>query len=228
MNLTIESVFKQDEATAFCGDVAKGVSLSQKCRALTGYAAAGCALYGFSMGLQHSLLQAASSAAKVFFLFGLTLAICLPTLHFIGLLFGARVRLEQTLTVLLGGVSLTGTLLGAFAPISLFFLFSGSSYEFLLLLHVAVFSFCGGAGLLSVRRNMREIAGRAEDDDEARRRSNRLMNVWFGVYMFIGAQMSFILSPFVGRSEEFFFLVSKKGDFFSYVFDAMLRFLGGS
>ncbi len=228
MNLTIESIFKQDEATALCGEVSENVRLPQKCRSLVGYAAAGCALYGFSMGLSHSLLQAASSAVKVFCLFGVTLAICLPTLHFIGLLFGARVRLGQTLTVLLGGVSLTGTLLGAFAPISLFFLFSGSSYEFLLLLHVAVFGFCGGAGLLSVRRNMREIAGRADDDAEAIRRSNRLMNVWFGVYMFIGAQMSFILSPFVGKSDEFFFLVSHKGDFFSYVFDTLLKFLGGS
>lgn len=178
------------------------------------------------MGLKHSLLQAACSAVKVFGLFGLTLAICLPTLHFIGLLFGARVRLGQTLTVLLGGIALTGTLLGAFAPISLFFLFSGSSYEFLLLLHVAVFTFCGGAGLLSVRRNMREISGRGDDDEEARRRSNRLMNVWFGVYMFIGAQMSFILSPFVGKSDEFHFLMSHKGDFFSYVFDTLLAFLG--
>ena len=225
MNLTIESVFKRDEAAAFCCDVAAGIRLSQKRRALVGYAAAGCALYGFSMGLKHSLLQAICSAVKVFGLFGLTLAICLPTLHFIGLLFGARVRLEQTLTVLLGGVSLTGTLLGAFAPISLFFLFSGSSYEFLLLMHVAVFSFCGGAGLLSVRRNMRQIGGREEDDAEAIRRSDRLMNVWFGVYMFIGAQMSYILSPFVGNSDEFFFLVSEKGDFFSYVFDTLLKFL---
>jgi hypothetical protein len=230
MNLTIESIFKQDETAQFCRETATGSLISQKCRALLLYAAGGCALYGFTMGLGHSPAQALSSAVKVFLLFALTLAICLPTLHFIGLLFGSRIKLQQTLTVLLGGVSLTGILLGAFAPISLFFLLSSASYEFLLLLHVAIFACCGVAGLLSIKRNMDTITQLVVDDDNRKigfddsGQSTTLLNIWFLLYMFIGSQMSYLLSPFVGNNTDFLLFASHKGDFFSYVFQTIAKF----
>ena len=230
MNLTIESIFKRDETEQFCRETGTGSLISQKCRALLVYAAGGCALYGFTMGLGHSLAQALSSAIKVFLLFALTLAICLSTLHFIGLLFGSRIKLQQTLTVLLGGVSLTGILLGAFAPISLFFLLSNASYEFLLLLHVAIFACCGTAGLLSIKRNMGTITDLVVDDDSAKAdvddagQSTALLNIWFLLYMFIGSQMSYLLSPFVGNNSNFLLFAAHKGDFFSYVLQTLAAF----
>lgn len=229
MNLTIESIFKHDETEQLCRETAAGALIPEKCRALLLYAAGGCALYGFTMGLGHSFAQSLSSAIKVFLLFALTLAICLPTLHFIGLLFGSRIRLQQSLTILLGGVSLTGILLGAFAPISLFFLLSGSSYEFMLLLHVAVFACCGAAGLVSIKRNMRTIAAIVVDaggEPAEAPRSTTLLNIWFLLYMFIGAQMSYLLSPFIGNNTDFLLFASPKGDFFSYVFRALAEFFG--
>lgn len=227
MNLTIESIFRQDETEQFCRETATSSLITQKCRALLLYAAGGCALYGFTMGLGHSLAQSLSSAIKVFLLFALTLAICLPTLHFIGLLFGSRIRLQQSLTILLSGVSLTGILLGAFAPISLFFLLSGSSYEFLLLLHVAIFACCGAAGLISIKRNMRTITDLvidAKGESAEAPKSTTLLNIWFLLYMFIGAQMSYLLSPFIGNNTDFLLFASPKGDFFSYVLQTIAAF----
>lgn len=222
--MNLETVFRQEEALAMCRELTEESHLNRKLLAMLGYAAGGCALYGFTMGLHQSFLQAFCSAGKVFALFTLTLAICVPTLHFIGLLFGSALRLGQSLTVLMAGVSLTSILLGAFAPISIFFLWSGSSYEFLLLFHVGVFAFCGGAGLISIRRNLDRMFELASHDSNVRP-SRTLLNTWFALYMFIGAQMSFVLSPFIGKSGDFMLFTSDKGDFFSYVLRTIGDFL---
>jgi hypothetical protein len=159
-------------------------------------------------------------------------------LHFTGLLLGSRILFAQTLCVLLAGIALTCTFLGAFAPISAFFLFSGSSYEFLLLLHVGIFACCGTVGLISVKQNMVGISwllcNRSPQDDSeadwknvanfpdvgmehAQHRTSKLLMLWFLLYMFIGSQTAFLLSPFVGREQQFMLFASDKGDFFSYV-----------
>src|SRR5262249_7137880 len=150
--------------------------------------------YGLTMGLYHSPLQGIVSAVKVPALFLLTLAICLPTLHFIGLLFGSAIRLGQSLVVLLAGMSLTAILLGAFAPISLLFLVSGSDYQWLLLMHVVIFAFCGAAGLYSVHRNYRAI--RDINAPGTASLSDNVLKVWMFLYMFVGTQTAYVLSPF--------------------------------
>src|SRR5262245_9656727 len=95
MRLTVEAVFR--DSGRLCAEVGEGVAPGAKLRALALYALAGSALYGFTMGLGHSLPQALASAVKVPALFLLTLVISLPTLHFVGLLFGSRVSLVQSL-----------------------------------------------------------------------------------------------------------------------------------
>ena len=222
--MTLETVFKQDEALALFTEAKEQPRFDPRLLTLVQYAAGGCALYGFTMGLNHSFPQAFASAGKVFLLFTLTLAICVPTLHFIGLLFGSALRLGQSLTVLMAGISLTSILLGAFAPISLFFLWSGSSYEFLLLFHVGVFAFCGGAGLFSIKRNLNRLFDLESQQGNARP-SSFLLNIWFLLYMFIGAQMSYVLSPFVGKSNDFMLFTSDKGDFFSYLMRTLRDFI---
>ena len=123
---------------------------------------------------------------------------------------------------------MTGILLGAFSPISLFFLLSNASYEFLLLLHVAIFTCCGVAGLISIKRNMQTITdlvddAKGEPGDAAE--PTTLLYTWFLLYMFIGAQMSYLLAPFIGKTNDFLLFASQKGDFFSYVFQTLRDFL---
>jgi hypothetical protein len=186
---------------------------------LSATAAACGGAYGFTMGLTHPghpWLQAGVSSAKVPILFLLTLAICLPTLHFLGLLFGSRARFGQTITVMLVGVTATSVLLAAFAPISLFFLLSGSEYPFLLLMHVGIFAFCGAAGLLSVNRNFTRLRSQQEKAGSAA--PPRLLLVgWMALYMFVGCQTAFNLSPFVGKDPAFVLLGRPNGNFYSYL-----------
>ena len=218
MELTVETVFR--DAPNLARETARSEGLRQKATSLALYACAGGSLYGLTMGMNHSLQQALVSAVKVPLLFGVTLAICLPTLHFVGLLCGSTVRLGQTLTVLLAGISLTCTLLGAFTPISLLFLASESSYPFLLFLHVATFAVCGAAGLRSVHRSMALL--RAEGAGGAAPVSDQVLRLWTLLYMFVGAQTAFLLSPFIARDPGFVLLNPHRGSVFGYLLSVLV------
>jgi hypothetical protein len=95
MEITLETVFTQSEELS--ADLVASVGLRRKVVRLAGFATVSAALYGASMGAYHSTLQALISAVKVPLLFLLTLAVCLPSLHFLGLLLGSPVRFRQTL-----------------------------------------------------------------------------------------------------------------------------------
>jgi hypothetical protein len=218
MKMTVESVFR--DADQLCQETIQTVAVRPKVAALTLYAVGGGALYGLTMGLNHSVLQAVVSALKVPVLFLVTLAICLPTLHFIGLLFGSTIRFSQSFLVLLAGIALTSILLGAFAPIALLFLASGSDYPFLLLLHVTVFAFCGAAGLYSIHRNFVYIRTQASDHGGASI-ADHVLKVWMFLYMFVGTQTAYILSPFVNPEPGFRLFGSGKGNFYSYVWSVL-------
>jgi hypothetical protein len=214
MKLTVESVFK--EADQLCQETMQTVALRPKVLTLIGYAVAGSALYGVTMGLNSSLSQAAVSAIKVPTLFLLTLCICLPTLHFIGLLFGSTIQFSQSFVILLSRIALTSILLGAFAPISLLFLASGSTYPFLLLMHVSIFAFCGAAGLYSIHRNFAFIRTHMPDY-QAATIADHVLKVWMFLYMFVGSQTAFVLCPFIDRQPTFTLFAAPPGNFYSYV-----------
>jgi hypothetical protein len=222
MQLTLESVFK--DAQRVCDEVIADADVWPTLRRLSRYVVAGSALYGFAMGLRHSLTQAAVSAGKVPVLFFLTLLICLPTLHFVGLLFGSRVRFVHSLAVLLAGIAATSILLAAFAPIALFFLVSGSTYPFLLLMHVAIFAFCGAAGLRSIRGNFEYMRARTVPPG-APDASPRVLRVWTLLYMLVGTQMAYVLGPFVGRETTFLWFHHPAGNFYTYVLSTFFDLL---
>lgn len=221
MQITIESIFR--DRKHLCHDIIKKNGLQIKIIRLSFIILISGALYGFTMGIRHSFAQAITSAAKVPALFFLTLLICLPTLHFIGLLLGSRATFLQTVTMLLSGVAVTTILLASFAPISIFFLGSGSQYGFMLFMHVAIFAICGLAGLLAIYRNFHYIRARIEPDKAGP--GNLLLFVWMGLYMFVGSQLAYILAPFVGRSVNFLLFRVPEDNFYTYLFSVLLEMM---
>lgn len=217
MQLTVEGVFR--DAQTLHHETLLGVDLRPKLRALARYAFVGAALHGGAMGFYHSPAQALLSAVKTPALFLVTLAICLPTLHFVGLLFGATTRIEQTLAAVLSGITRTCVLLGAFAPIPLLFTVSHASYRFQLGLHVAIFAFCGVAGIRSMMTGLRELP----DGDGARPIPADVMRAWVVLYMFVGAQTAYLLSPFLGREPSLHLINPYGGSVFSYLAHYLLR-----
>lgn len=217
MQLTVEGVFR--DAQALHQETLLGVDLQPKLRALARYAFLGAALHGAAMGFYHSPAQALLSALKTPALFLVTLAICLPTLHFVGLLFGATTRIEQTLIAVLSGIARTCVLLGAFAPIPLLFIVSHASYRFQLGLHVAIFAFCGVAGIRSMMTGLRE----APEGEGVRPIPREVLRAWVLLYMLVGAQTAFLLSPFLGRERALHLINPHAGSVFSYLAQYLLR-----
>ena len=221
MKITMESVFSQ--ARDLCEDVVAHVQTRRMLLTLVAYAILSGAFYGATMGLNHSLLQAAAAAAKVPILFLITLVICMPSLHFLGLLFGATVRFEQTATVISAGLCRTSILLSAFAPIALFFLASGSDYPFLLLMHVTIFALCGVGGLVTIFRDFGQVRVRMQEKEQ-RSIPKLLLFAWMLLYMLVGTQMAFNLSPFVNRPGEAVTLFNQHpGNFYSYVWNVFIE-----
>lgn len=215
MKVTLESVFTH--AHVLCEELVADVQTRRKLSVLVAYAFLSAAFYGATMGASHSALQAAVSAVKLPLLFLATLAICLPSLHFLGLLFGSTIRFEQTACVLTAGICRTSILLSAFAPISLFFLWSASDYPFLLFMHMGVFTICGMAGLVTIFRDFRLVRTWMRDAQQ-RPISSMLLYSWMLLYMFVGVQMAFNLSPFINRVAEPVHLFNPDpGNVYSYV-----------
>lgn len=115
------------------------------------------ACYGAVLGSFHSVLMALTSAVKLPLLFLVTLAICLPTLYLFNLVFGARLSIRQSLSLVMVALTVTAMLALAFAPISLFFLITAPDYSFFKLLNVAILGLSALVGLRFLTGGMRVL-----------------------------------------------------------------------
>ena len=176
------------------------------------------ALFGIVLGMSHSWMQALMSAVKLPMLFLVTLLICLPTLYFFNLLYGSQLTFQQTTTLMMAAVTITGALSLAFASISLFFwLTIGEQYTILILLNVGVLGISSWWGLSFLRQGMRHVQRQALDV-----RQGRILITWLVIYAFVGTQMAWALRPFFGvPSEPFVVLRSDGGTFIGSMFTAL-------
>ena len=118
---------------------------------------AALAVYGAVLGSFHSVWMALASAVKLPLLFLVTLAICLPTLYLFNLVFGARLSIRQSLSLVMVALTVTSMLALAFAPISLFFLITAPDYSFFKLLNVAILALSALVGLRFLTGGMRVL-----------------------------------------------------------------------
>lgn len=183
------------------------------------------AIYGAVMGGSHSFLQSISSLIKLPFLFLVTMAICTPSLHIFYVLFGARQTLDQTIALLLTAMSTTSILLLGFAPITFFFLITSDHYYFFKLLNVSIFAFSGYLGVRFLNKGIRIVTETNPDTGIKRRRG--IFTIWVLLYGFVGSQMAWTLSPFMGIPERPFTIISnERGNFFIDVLSSLGALLG--
>ncbi len=179
--------------------------------------------YGFTVGLTKSPLQAISSAIKMPVLFLSTMAFCLPALYFFSLaLLSTPLRMIQVLTIVLAGIAVTSFLLLGLAPITLFFVLTSNNYPFLQLLAVACVGVSALIGIYFLWRGMTLIEPARED--AARPLGKRILALWMLLFGFVGTQMTWRLSPFIGRPEDPFYLMKPARDnFYVQAIDALLQ-----
>ena len=202
--------------------------LSELIRQMLMSSAIALASYGAVLGFAQGLWQALASAIKLPLLFLLTLAVCLPTLYVYNLLCGGRVSPRQALALVLAAITITATFTLAFAPITLFFLITGQSYHFFILLNVAILGLTGSVGLSFLLNGARQLNALAQANQtptlEDERNHQRpqinllLLGIWLGLYAFVGAQLGWALRPFFGiPGEPFVLFRTIGGDFYTSI-----------
>ena len=190
--------------------------------------------------------QMMASAVKVPALFFLTLVVTLPSLYVFNALVGSRLSFGSLVRLLVAALGVMLALQASFGTIVIFFSLSTTSYPFMVLLNVALFAVSGFLGLgfllqtlhrLSLVRQIAEPAEvlNAEPPpldapplatpgalDPVRRAPDQsvknVFRMWVIVFGLVGAQMGWVLRPFVGHPRaDFAFFRERKENFFQAV-----------
>lgn len=185
--------------------------------------------YGLLIGARYDALQATVSAVKLPILFLLTTAICFPTLYMFLSYLGIQQGLKQLLGLMLLSLTYISLVLAAFAPVTFFFLITTNGYEFYKFINIVVFSIAGFIGIRLFYAQMGEIITTAwpkpqyTTDNTGQlltpANSNGQKALWFLfawaiMFAFIGAQLSYTLSPFFGDPSKTFILINDGGSNF--------------
>ncbi len=181
--------------------------------------------YGLIMGSFNGWKFMLSSCVKVPLLYLFTLAICFPLLHVVNVLMGSRLRLLQTMALILVALAINCILLGVCAPIVLFFQITGASYEFIKLLHVGVFTFGGLWGMVAL---WRALVIMCEKSDLYPRTALRILQVWILIFGFVGTQMAWSLRPYIGNEgSQWQLLRTQESNFYVNVGATVKRLFSG-
>jgi hypothetical protein len=182
----------------------------------------GC-FYGACMGFYSALQggengswQILSSLAKVPLLFLLTLFVTFPSLYVFSALAKTKLSFTQTLRLVLAAVSVNLAILASFGPITLFFTLSTSSYPFMKILNVFFFTISGFIGLGFLYKILyqvfddgktaaKNLAGADEHPSSVAsgggNSSRMVFSIWLFLFGVVGAQMGWILRPFIGSPD---------------------------
>lgn len=208
--------------------------------------------YGIFMGLfavisrsPPSWAQWVSTAIKVPALFLCTLVVTFPSLYVFSALLGTRLRFLDVMRVLVAALTVNLCVLAAFGPITGFFTISTTSYAFIKLLNVVFFAVAGALGLSFLVRVLRVLEGQAAQMPEPEHQSpepgapplipplpertpvkspvNHVLVIWLIVYSLVGAQMGWVLRPFIGDPDQPFQLFRERQ---ANIFIDVVRSLG--
>jgi hypothetical protein len=153
------------------------------------------ALYGGCMGFAGGFRQSIASALKTPLVFLLSLAVCFPVLHVVATLADLKLTLLSSVSLAMVAVTLNALLLACFAPLVLFFGIS-SDYDFMKLLHVAVFSVCGVFSSVILQQ---ELRGASMQQGLPAAQGGTMFMLWIATYGFVGLQMAWTLRPLIGE-----------------------------
>lgn len=212
--------------------------------------------YGLAGRAEPEFRYMLADAVKVPLLLLLTLVVTFPSLYVFTALAGSRLRAADVARLMAGGVGVLTAVLAGLGPIVAFFSVTTTSYPFVVLLNVAVFAAAGGFGVAFVRRAVERLtavappprtevvrvpaAEREADPDAPRVRTvevqdppagdpatRAVFRVWLVVFALVGAQMGWVLRPFIGSpAREFAWFRPRDGSFFEGVARAVRALFG--
>ena len=192
-------------------------------------------LFGAMRGGTDGWMQLVACVTKVPLLFLLTLVVTFPSLYVSSALHDAPIEPAATLRLLLIAIAVDLALLASLGPVVAFFTVSTTSYPFMVLLNVVVFALAGLAGLAVIRRALESLFAEergADEPDGARRRpaarasSRFVFKAWLVIVAVVGAQLGWVLRPFVGAPGlPFAWFRSRESNFFEACANAVGQLL---
>jgi hypothetical protein len=204
-------------------------------------------VYGLTSRAEPDVRYMVASFFKMPLLLFFTSMVTCPSLYVFGALRGLRFSAREFAAMLMVAHTILAAVLGSLAPVVAFFALTTTTYSFMVLLTVLA---CGIAGLLGVRvfvKSLNEpapVEERSEPaaDSDAPAPSKyfgdcpaginpsiwRLLGWWVILYVFVGAQMGWILRPFIGAPDlEFVLFRGKSGSFIEGVLHHIHKLAGG-
>lgn len=188
------------------------------------------------------LMQVAATMVKVPLLFYLTLVVTLPSLYVLNALVGSRLSFRSVFRLLTASLGVNVAVLASMGPIVAFFSACTTSYPFMILLNVAVFATAGCLALgfllqtlqrLSIARTLAVASDPDADDGPPTaihplsdqfpaRRVRVIFRVWMVLFGLVGAQMGWVLRPFIGNPDiPFTWFRPRQSNFFEAVFQSL-------
>lgn len=209
--------------------------------------------YGFFMGWYATSAQRpdawkqlVAATVKLPALFILTLIVTFPSLYVFNALVGCRLRFVATLRLLVAAIVINLAVGASLGPILGFFTLSTTSYHFMVVLNVALLGVAGMVGLWFLLQTLRRLtqiaviesleaeaaeAGTPPIADPARSdqvaSANVIFTIWIIIYAMVGAQMGWLLRPFIGHPGlDFTWFRPKDGSFFTGLTGALQHLIG--
>jgi len=197
-------------------------------------------------GMYPRHMQLIATTIKVPALFYLTLLVTFPSLYVFNALVGSRLTILSVLRLLVASLAVNLAVLASLGPIVLFFSLTTTSYPFILLLNVAAFSLAGVLGLAFLLQTMHRLTGPvplpvpSSDASEQSpidlpagqsldRHTRLVFRCWIVLFGVVGAQMGWVLKPFVGAPGlEFEWFRERQSNFFVAVLKTIGNLLFGS
>jgi hypothetical protein len=204
----------------------------------------GLGSYALFRSAGRSVPQFFASAVKVPLLFILTVVVTFPSLYVFNALVGSRLSMLSILRLIVACLAVTLAVLASFAPIVAFFAVSTTSYHFMVLLNVALCAISGFFGLSFLLQTLHRLTIAAEpappeiplpapgqppmipnagalDPTEGRvpgRHVRAVFRWWIILFAVVGAQMGWVLRPFIGDPAlRFTFFRARESNFFQAV-----------
>lgn len=193
--------------------------------------------------------QLSANIVKFPALFFFTLLVTFPSLYVFNALVGSRLTLLSLARLLVAAMGVMLAVAASFGTIVAFFSFTTTSYPFMVLLNVIV---CGAAGLLglgfllqtlhritvAMQQPPAELQPRQDDGStpgvleplpqhSIDPQVKTVFRTWIIVFALVGAQMSWVLRPFIGSpTAPFSFFRPRGSNFFLSVFHVIGNLLG--
>jgi hypothetical protein len=185
--------------------------------------------------------QIVASMVKIPLLFYLTLLVTLPSLYVFNALVGSRLTLKTVVRLLIASLGVMVAVLASLGPIVAFFSVSTTSYPFMVLFNVVVCGVSGGLGLSFLLQTLHRLSvvearppAMPESEGQELAESvgpldpleNRVLGkhvktvfqLWVIVFALVGAQMGWVLRPFIGNPDlPFVWFRGRESNFFQAV-----------